>query len=85
MYFELSSLGKEFKKKLEGGVKNKKYGIIYTPAHFIYISYIICIDTIPLFQQKSIPVTTLHSHFIRISSLFFLFRNFFLWGGVGSV
>ena len=32
MSFELSSLGKELKKKLEGGGKNKKYGIIYTPG-----------------------------------------------------
>ena len=32
MSFELSSLGKEFKKNLEGGGKNKKYGIIYTPG-----------------------------------------------------
>ena len=32
MSYELSSLGKEFKKNLEGGgEKNQKYGIIYTP------------------------------------------------------
>ncbi len=33
MSFELSSLGKEFKKNLEGGEKNQKYGIIYTPVY----------------------------------------------------
>ena len=32
MSFELSSLGKEFKKKFRGGEKNQKYGIIYTPG-----------------------------------------------------
>ena len=37
MYFELSSLGKEFKKNLEGGGKNQKYGIIYTPATLLSI------------------------------------------------
>ena len=49
MYFELSSLGKEFKKKFRGGGKNQKYGIIYTPVYqksnFRYIKLNRAIDT----------------------------------------
>ena len=49
MSLTLSSLRKKFKKNLEGGEKNQKYGIIYTPVYqksnFRYIKLNRAIDT----------------------------------------
>ena len=48
MSFELSSLGKEFEKNLEGGGKNQKYGIIYTPAGFLYLDFFLIFKSVSL-------------------------------------